>query len=553
MEKLNIKPLVIGLIVITLIPLVQAEQIKLNVSVNPSTIYAGQTARVTIKVTGNSKVQKQLVPLDAILVMDCSGSMKRYSNIINGPRNVKLTLNWKRVGEFTLNKTSIVEIDLQTLKDVYNPYDLFEIYIKNRNTGKLYGVFLGVSSVYTHLSPGTYEVYARLYWWTYDPFYTQPNRIFVVELPPKRIDAAKQAAKAFVNILKNNDRVGLVEFGGYSAKLVEELTYNKKDINSAINTLYPYGGTPTGKGLKKAINELMHKGRKNSAKVIVLFTDGWSNGDCNPIREAYKAKKKGIVIYTIGFGCVNETELRQIAKITGGKYYYAATSKELMKIYEKLAEKLSKINAKNVNIKVSLNTNVSYLNLSIYPDTIENNTLIWNIGTISRNETWNVSFDVKPLISRLEKFIEYNIGNVTVNYNWNGKTKQIIRRIYLRITPTPTPTPTLNTVVYIKGEGPYIGDTLWINIVNESYVGPLPSGINIEINEIINNAVGYNITVNGIEIYKDAKLPKTYISIPFVFTHAGKYTITVYAWNKAGATVSSSKNINVYVAPITSS
>ena len=419
-----------------LIPTVYAEQVKLGVDIYPQSVYEGGTAKVSINVSGASESQVQTIPVDVMLVMDCSGSMYRYGNIISGPYNVTLKTSWRKIGEFRLNKTSNVEVMLQTLPgrglgaDWYvEPYDLFEVYLKNKDEGWTTPIGYGYSVVrYIDVPPGNYEVYAKLYY--YDRYYTQPNRVFAIELPPVRIDSAKQSAKAFVDILKENDRVGLVRFGE-GASLLVGLTSNKNYVKRKIDRLYPDGGTPMGDALKLAINHLIKKGRSNAVKVILLFTDGWWNEGCNPIKQAYRAKRKGIIIYTIGWGAVNDAELKKIAEITGGKYYYATTSEELRSIYEKLAKRLSNITAKNVRVEVNLNNNVEYSNPSVKPS---GNGLVWDIGTLSENETWNVSFNVKPLVDPNTP-TTYNIGDVVVSYSWNGRSMVVSKPLQLTVIP----------------------------------------------------------------------------------------------------------------------
>ena len=91
------------------------EEITVNVSADPSTVVIGKDVEVTLTLKGATEEITSYEPLDVMLVMDCSGSMKRYGDIIAGPYNVELTTSYKKVGEFTLSSTSDVEVMLQTL------------------------------------------------------------------------------------------------------------------------------------------------------------------------------------------------------------------------------------------------------------------------------------------------------------------------------------------------------------------------------------------------------------------------------------------------------
>ena len=91
------------------------EYVETNASVNPGVIQLGENTEVTIALTGNGTPEISF-PLDVVLVMDCSGSMKRYGTIITNLSNVTLTAtSYQKVGEFTISTTEDIEVMLQTL------------------------------------------------------------------------------------------------------------------------------------------------------------------------------------------------------------------------------------------------------------------------------------------------------------------------------------------------------------------------------------------------------------------------------------------------------
>ncbi len=183
------------------------------------------------------------------------------------------------------------------------------------------------------------------------------------DLKPNRMEAAKDMAIEFING-RPNDRIGIVAFGGESFTVVP-LTL---DHAAAINMLRRLhqgmveDGTAIGLGLANAVARLANS--KAKSKVIILLTDGRNNrGSIDPITAAKMAAALGIRVYTIGVGThgyalvpvttmngtiyqkmkvdVDEATLRQIAKITGGKYFRATDTKSLEHIY-KLIDKLEK-------------------------------------------------------------------------------------------------------------------------------------------------------------------------------------------------------------------
>ena len=402
------------------------EYVETNASVNPGVIQLGENTEVTIVLTGNGTPEISF-PLDVVLVMDCSGSMKRYGTIITNLSNVTLTAtSYQKVGEFTISTTEDIEVMLQTLPgrgygaDVYySPYDKYCSYLKEKDTRAEQPEKSGYSVVrWNNLQPGTYEVYAKL--WYYRSGYTQPQRSFCVELPPTRREGAKSAANEFVDLLKDDDRVAVVKFHSndwrYSGncKVICNLWDGKSAAKNTINGLPASGGTPIGEGLNRALDHLIENGRDGAVKAIILLTDGWWNMGCSPIDQAKRAANHRIPIYVIGWGGVNYDELTQIAEITGGKCYFPATVEDLEEIYEGLAKELSNITAKNVTLRVELSDAVEYAgNASVEPGEINGKILTWDLGEISMNQTKSISFDIRPGVSGEVKL---NTDNSSITY-----------------------------------------------------------------------------------------------------------------------------------------
>ncbi len=180
--------------------------------------------------------------------------------------------------------------------------------------------------------------------------------------PKNRIGAAKMVAKEFIKG-RQNDRIGLVVFAGESFTQCP-LTLDYGVIYTILDHLKvaskDWDGTAIGMGLATAINRL--KDSKAKSKVIILLTDGRNNrGQIDPITAARMAKAFNIRVYTIGTGTrgtamypiddplwgrryvpmrvdIDENLLKQIAQITGGKYFRATSTEKLRQIYEEIGK-----------------------------------------------------------------------------------------------------------------------------------------------------------------------------------------------------------------------
>ena len=186
------------------------------------------------------------------------------------------------------------------------------------------------------------------------------------DLRPSRLQALKNVAAQFVAD-RTNDRIGIVEYAGESYTKTP-ITSDKKIVLSSLNSIQYNniieGGTAIGMGLSTAVNRL--KDSKAESKVIILMTDGKNNaGFIDPKIASELALEYKIKTYTIGLGTngqalspvsidrsgkiiydnvpveIDEELLKEIAQITGGKYFRATNNKKLKEIYDEI-DKLEK-------------------------------------------------------------------------------------------------------------------------------------------------------------------------------------------------------------------
>ncbi len=176
--------------------------------------------------------------------------------------------------------------------------------------------------------------------------------------PTSRIDVVKQVATDFVK-RRPGDRLGIVVFGD-EAFTQCPLTLDHGvvvDFLSQIRSGMAGESTAIGDGLGTAVNRM--KNLKAKSKVVILLTDGVNQtGRITPIKAAEIAQSFGIRVYTIGAGSkgpipflqdtpfgpqyiyqegdLDEDTLREIAKITGGRYYRATQTSELDQIYKEI-------------------------------------------------------------------------------------------------------------------------------------------------------------------------------------------------------------------------
>ncbi|GAB4517110.1 vWA domain-containing protein [Flagellimonas sp.] len=180
------------------------------------------------------------------------------------------------------------------------------------------------------------------------------------DLKPNRLSALKEVAAKFIEG-RPNDRIGLVAYAAESYTKTP-ITSDKAIVLNALDEI-TYGvledGTAIGMGLATSVNRL--KESKAISKVIILLTDGVNNsGFIEPRTAADLAVGFGIKTYTIGLGTngnalspiaynpdgsyrygmrqveIDEELLKEIAEVTGGKYFRATDNESLEEIYDEI-------------------------------------------------------------------------------------------------------------------------------------------------------------------------------------------------------------------------
>lgn len=216
------------------------------------------------------------------------------------------------------------------------------------------------------------------------------------DIAPNRLEAAKDAAQAFIQNHNSGRQVGLVAFAGF-AELIQPPTTDTQALHDAIENLTTARRTAIGSAILRSIDtiaevddriapsdnasassgtsELPPSELEKSPHIIVLLTDGASNAGPYPLTAATQAAARGISVYTIGYGTdsnqrsldcgngfardfgfggfgfgpqggggggrgfrlqIDDETLKQVAEMTGGTYYYAASANELEDVFQNL-------------------------------------------------------------------------------------------------------------------------------------------------------------------------------------------------------------------------
>ncbi len=208
------------------------------------------------------------------------------------------------------------------------------------------------------------------------------------DIAPSRLAAAKDAALAFIQSQPSNTQIGIVAFSGF-AEIIHPPTNDQEALQAAVESLTLGRRTAIGAGILEAVDAIAEVDSaivpatgsggvpdfvpvpqgSYAPAIIVLLTDGVSTTGPMPVEAAQQAVERGIRVYTIGFGTetgempppgapstfgdpwgsggggwfrrgIDEDTLREIASLTGGRYYAAASASELQNVFASLPTNL---------------------------------------------------------------------------------------------------------------------------------------------------------------------------------------------------------------------
>lgn len=181
------------------------------------------------------------------------------------------------------------------------------------------------------------------------------------DIQPTRLEAAQVAAKSFAEGLTPGINLGLIAFAGSATVLVAPTT-DREAVSQSITDLKLAQSTATGDAIVAAMAAIDSFGKVVGGADgppparIVLMSDGKETvGTRKAFDAAEDAKTAGIPISTISFGTeqgvveiegrrqdvpVDDDSMKEIAKLSGGEFFKAATAEELRRVYDTLGEQI---------------------------------------------------------------------------------------------------------------------------------------------------------------------------------------------------------------------
>jgi Ca-activated chloride channel homolog len=184
------------------------------------------------------------------------------------------------------------------------------------------------------------------------------------DVEPTRLNAARNAAKAFLGDVPEKYRVGVVSFATRAVVGVVP-TEDRSLVEASLDTLSPGEGTAIGDAvaLSTRVGQPRQQADQENAppRSILLISDGARDGGAvDPQVAARRAKQLKMPVYTVLVGTedgvIEETltggfrqiirvppspdTLRAIAQLSGGEFFTATDAEGLERVYEELGSRL---------------------------------------------------------------------------------------------------------------------------------------------------------------------------------------------------------------------
>ena len=155
------------------------------------------------------------------------------------------------------------------------------------------------------------------------------------------IHQMEEAARAFVDQLDplKPDKGAIIKYASLII-LTQDFTENHGLLYDGIAQLY--AGEDQTALYEAAWFATEETAGEPNRRAVVIITDGQDDRYARTLNEVIdNAKAKGVPLFTIGLGMVDELVLRRMANETGGRYFHAPTPADLKAIYLQVAEILA--------------------------------------------------------------------------------------------------------------------------------------------------------------------------------------------------------------------
>ncbi len=157
-----------------------------------------------------------------------------------------------------------------------------------------------------------------------------------------KLELAKEAALRTVELLRDQDTVGVIAFDSSPWWVVEPVQLNERDrVMSAIQGIQPSGGTEIYTAVETGLNRMLDV--KAQRKHIILLTDGQSGSRSGYGGLTSAMRENDITMSTVAVGDGADTALLEsLARDAQGRYYFTNDQSTIPAIFSRETTMMSR-------------------------------------------------------------------------------------------------------------------------------------------------------------------------------------------------------------------
>ncbi len=312
---------------------------------------------------------------------------------------------------------------------------------------------------------------------------TVPTDLLVVldtsgSMQGDKIEHGLAAIDALIEQLGESDRFALVTYS-YDAQLALPIApmswVAKQRSKKVLNSIVADGGTNMSRGLELAYETLQSSRDHARASRVILISDGLANhGDSSEqglTMRASRFTEQEQVLSAVGVGLdFNEYVLSRLADAGTGNYYYLESSRGLAQIFAKEFSATRDTVARGIAVTLEHGKDVRVVDVAGYPLEHNDGRVTFRPGSLfsgQQRRVW-VTYEVPTTDAR-----DYDLGNVTANYNAGGESYQVTVR-------------DTATIACVQDESTYfagVDKEAWEQSVVEEAYGELRESVALDVKE----------------------------------------------------------------------
>ncbi|MGB5684680.1 MAG: VWA domain-containing protein [Candidatus Electrothrix sp.] len=217
-----------------------------------------------------------------------------------------------------------------------------------------------------------------------------------------KLDSVKQAALAFVNRLRPEDRLAIISYDTHAKVVLPSSPMRVgQEARWLIQSLRADGGTNLGAGLIEGYHQLREFAGPRTTNRVLLLSDGKANvgitSSAELSRMVLQEADAGISLSTFGVGLdFNEDLMAALSESGRGMYYFIDRPESMETILAKEFHSVERLVAADIKATITLDRGLLIEQVFANTFTVNDNTVSVRFGDLAAGERRRMQIRVQP-------------------------------------------------------------------------------------------------------------------------------------------------------------